>query len=74
MELEVPSAAVRTESDASLSRTDTASDNEELHHSGVVLIFFSFPSMILLEKTVSIPHKLIIRILNKKHLCQQLNS
>ncbi|KAJ7375714.1 TeTratriCopeptide repeat [Desmophyllum pertusum] len=34
-ELEVPSnSPVRTESDASLSKTDTASDNEELYQSG----------------------------------------
>ena len=42
MELEVPSAGVHTESDGSLSRTDTASDSEEHDHSGAVLIVILF--------------------------------
>ena len=46
MELEVPSVV---ESDASLSRTDTASDNEEITQSGMdrISIFCSANSFIL---------------------------
>lgn len=50
MELEVPSAAVHAESDASLSMTDTPSDSEELDLSGLVVILSFFFNIIFLIK------------------------
>lgn len=49
-ELEVPSnSPVRTESDASLSKTDTASDNEELYQSGADIIIIIIIDIISLS-------------------------
>ena len=45
MELEVPSPARRTESDGSLSRTDTASDNEEPDKPGVLVVFVTISTV-----------------------------
>ena len=39
MELEVSSVASKTASDASGSRTDTASDDEESYQTGVMVVF-----------------------------------
>ena len=39
MELEVSSVAGKTESDASVNRTDSASDDEEAYQTGVMAVF-----------------------------------
>lgn len=39
MELEVSSVASKTASDASVSRTDTTSDDEESYQTGVMVVF-----------------------------------
>lgn len=59
MELVVPSAGVRTESDGSLSRTDTASDSEDIDHTGVQVEIIIFPSVSKKKKTLQILHKIL---------------